>query len=126
MADNKRNVAAVQRLLKKYGGEVTILEALNREMKGRPSGAPRRWGFDELFKLRVDVETAKASGLKPNQAYRVIAEYYGMTPEIIGNHYAEALKSTAFGPGMVAKQFASRELTEFLRGLHLALKTPRI
>jgi hypothetical protein len=90
MADNKRTIATLTRLLKKYG-DVQLSRAL--ELEGNKlAGRRPDWDLERLWELYMDVEAARADGRKLTQARKAIATYYGIGPKVVEKRHREACK----------------------------------
>ena len=98
MADNKRDIAAIERLLKKHG-DVNLSEALQKAKNPR-GGAPLVWHNRRLSDLWLEVESAIDGGaMKIRQVCEKIAKREKLSVKFIEKKYREARRGLkAFEP----------------------------
>jgi hypothetical protein len=87
VADNRRALALLERLLAEHG-DVRLSEAIRAESSRRP-GRPRAWDEDKLVDVFLEVAIAIASGMRPRQACKAIAEYRSVALKVVEKRYAE-------------------------------------
>jgi hypothetical protein len=77
MNRNKRDLAAAERLLRKFG-DVKISAAV-QNLKNPRAGHPQKWDAHKLLDVFLSIEAIKALGIKPTQAFKEFANHSRLT-----------------------------------------------
>jgi hypothetical protein len=118
---NKRAIAVLHDCLKKFG-DVPLSEAIDRPENTR-QGPPKKWDAHELSKIFLSVEAIKARGVKPTEAWRQAAKFYGLTVKVIEHAWTEG--HDRLTEDALSKQFgeAIAEIKEIEQAIEAAEST---
>ncbi|MET3838751.1 hypothetical protein [Bradyrhizobium sp. OAE829] len=137
MIRNKRDLATLERLWRKFG-DVKISEAIHK-LRNPRAGQPIKWDMSKVVDVFLGVEAIKSIGLKPERAFNEFTSYSKLTLPQVKYAYAKGRH--------IAKPFLGHldqsidmllngvkhtdekgepELRDFLRKLQSRTKTPSI